>query len=133
MCRVSCVVIGTRVVGRGHRRVAGRLRGHDGHLKRGPVNVDSVLKDEIAYSFLVYLTLTLASPTHGTVFSIIPLNTTEQIHRLVKGTGIMGGDVEGTNGARSHSALGTRSFPDEAFFIPHRCVNEIVAHDRTIF
>lgn len=43
-----------------------------------------------------------------------------QIHRVVAGTGIMGGDVEGFRGKRSHSAFsGLRFFPDEAFLIPH--------------
>eukprot|EP00752_Nemacystus_decipiens_P012405 g10992.t1 len=42
------------------------------------------------------------------------------IHRVVTGTGIMGGDVEGFGGKRSHSAFsGMRFFPDEAFLIPH--------------
>ncbi|CAM9792795.1 unnamed protein product [Pylaiella littoralis] len=42
------------------------------------------------------------------------------IHRVVSGTGIMGGDVEGYGGKRSHSAFsGLRFFPDEAFLIPH--------------
>ncbi|CAN0510210.1 unnamed protein product [Ectocarpus sp. 12 AP-2014] len=42
------------------------------------------------------------------------------IHRVVTGTGIMGGDVEGYGGKRSHSAFsGMRFFPDEAFLIPH--------------
>ncbi|CAM9346142.1 unnamed protein product [Hapterophycus canaliculatus] len=42
------------------------------------------------------------------------------IHRVVTGTGIMGGDVEGFCGKRSHSAFnGMRFFPDEAFLIPH--------------
>lgn len=31
----------------------------------------------------------------------------------------MGGDVEAADGTRSHSAFGTRFFPDEAFLIPH--------------
>ncbi|CAM9220556.1 unnamed protein product [Scytosiphon promiscuus] len=45
------------------------------------------------------------------------------IHRVVTGTGIMGGDVEGFGGKRSHSAFnGMRFFPDEAFLIPHTYV-----------
>lgn len=49
-----------------------------------------------------------------------------QIHRFVTGTGIMGGDVEGFGGKRSHSAFsGMRFFPDEAFLIPHTCVGVV--------
>jgi len=49
-----------------------------------------------------------------------------QIHRVVAGTGIMGGDVEGFRGKRSHSAFsGLRFFPDEAFLIPHTWVFDV--------
>ncbi|KAG5175271.1 cyclophilin-like domain-containing protein [Tribonema minus] len=41
------------------------------------------------------------------------------IHTLAKGVGLMGGDVEGGNGKKSHSGLGKRYFRDEGFFIPH--------------
>eukprot|EP00639_Heterosigma_akashiwo_P034855 CAMPEP_0194715702 /NCGR_PEP_ID=MMETSP0296-20130528/7465_1 /TAXON_ID=39354 /ORGANISM="Heterosigma akashiwo, Strain CCMP2393" /LENGTH=202 /DNA_ID=CAMNT_0039615713 /DNA_START=87 /DNA_END=692 /DNA_ORIENTATION=- len=41
------------------------------------------------------------------------------IHKIVKGTGIMGGDVENLNGRGSHSAFGERHFADEGFVIPH--------------
>ncbi|CAN0078523.1 unnamed protein product [Discosporangium mesarthrocarpum] len=42
-----------------------------------------------------------------------------KIHHITKGMGIMGGDVEHADGARSHSSFETRFFPDEAFVIPH--------------
>jgi hypothetical protein len=38
---------------------------------------------------------------------------------LARGVGLMAGDVEGKAGAGSHSSLGSRFFPDEAFLIPH--------------
>jgi len=41
------------------------------------------------------------------------------IHRIVKGTGLMAGDVEHLDGKGNHSALGRRHFEDEAFVIPH--------------
>lgn len=47
-----------------------------------------------------------------------------QFHRVIAGTGIMGGDVEGAQGKKSHSAFGMRFFPDEAFLIPHTCVSQ---------
>lgn len=56
-------------------------------------------------------------PLHAASIGIVL--TPDKIHNLVTGTGIMGGDVERTGGKRSHSAFGTRFFPDEAFFIPH--------------
>ncbi|CAM9394275.1 unnamed protein product, partial [Phaeothamnion confervicola] len=41
------------------------------------------------------------------------------VHRIIKGVAVVAGDVEGLGGRGSHSALGARYFPDEAFLIPH--------------
>eukprot|EP00612_Vaucheria_litorea_P001438 CAMPEP_0171454096 /NCGR_PEP_ID=MMETSP0945-20130129/1525_1 /TAXON_ID=109269 /ORGANISM="Vaucheria litorea, Strain CCMP2940" /LENGTH=210 /DNA_ID=CAMNT_0011979063 /DNA_START=138 /DNA_END=767 /DNA_ORIENTATION=+ len=42
-----------------------------------------------------------------------------KIHALVKGVGLLGGDVENMGGKLSHSSYGRRYFRDEGFFIPH--------------
>uniref|UniRef100_A0A6U1PLG6 Peptidyl-prolyl cis-trans isomerase n=1 Tax=Fibrocapsa japonica TaxID=94617 RepID=A0A6U1PLG6_9STRA len=41
------------------------------------------------------------------------------IHHIVKGVGVIGGDVEKHDGTGNHSGLGKRYFEDEGFVIPH--------------
>jgi len=41
------------------------------------------------------------------------------IHRIMKNSALVGGDVENHDGSGGHSALGSRHFEDENFIIPH--------------
>mmetsp|Transcript_11925 Transcript_11925/g.23665 ORF Transcript_11925/g.23665 Transcript_11925/m.23665 type:complete len:229 (-) Transcript_11925:67-753(-) len=43
------------------------------------------------------------------------------VHRVVKGSSIVAGDVEMKNGTASHSAFADRYFNDEALLLPHTC------------
>lgn len=105
---------------------------HGSLRRRGGLSVVQIFCEDDALVVCVYVCVWCVLIILPVLFFTFPLCFVcchLKIHRIVRGTGLMGGDVENTDGRGGHSAFGSRFFPDEAFIIPHTWVGLLAIHE----